>query len=875
MWFSEQIDYFSKQYHSIINNKNNKEPASNSLPGQAYFLEDNNILCIPRDGGDSRYPYGTGGYNFWAYSSGYMHCNDGLFSIFLRAAEGQEPKIAFFAGLPDHKGEYFRIPLLPVPRTDDENFFDIQRYTIFTPCSAYYISEFSGMRFAIRVFISSDRKISFTYNVKNLSADVKKIYISSYFNPALEHKLYETGESRWFKEVKVLKPTDIQGLLGSFIIRQNEDIDRTTSRSNYAVIHRKMTSGGNSTLTAHQETASRNQYVGGSRNSLHTAVALKKGTFGRPRHLCTFTETAIAGDMLHLEIGSRDEIRNDMQIICCFNDQEKDLYLSESIVPKQIDRDLEQQEQREKAKQKAMTVTVGKSKNQMIQKQVFNSFFEHLKKQVEFCSVIKGYVQLYDNSLIGIRDIFQAIEGLIFWQPETGRNKMLEALNFIAPDGRCPRQYSLPDSDLNSPVMDLRPFIDQGVWVISTIVTYLRVTGDFKFLDETCGYYEIVDENRKVVKKSLLRDSVLEHMFRITDYLISNIDFEKTYCVRALYGDWNDALDGLGVSLDAGREYGSGVSVMASLQVYQNLKEMIELLGKLDQSSYLDRISRYRETADGILSGLRKYAIVVNGSGEKRIVHGWGDRRAYLVGSFKDPDGLSRTGLTSHAFWVLSGAYDTDTGIYKSIIKAFENLDSKYGLITFEPPFAPDTPGVGRIPKLPAGTAENGAAYVHASAFGIMALFRLGDSEAAWEQLCKSLPFTHERISCSPYVMPNSYCFNEEKLIDGESMLDWQTGSSNVILKSLIRFVFGIEPHFEGIFIQPAAYLPFESFEFSIMLRSTRVIIKYENLNDGARTFKINGIECKGTPDPVMRLDKLWIAWDRLAGYDLHITVID
>ncbi len=872
MWFSEQIDYFSKQYHSI---KNNKEQAGSSLPGQTYFLENNNILCIPRDDGDSRYPYGTDGYNFWAYSSGYMHCNDGLFSIFLRAAEGQEPKIAFFAGLPDRKGEYFRIPLLPVPRTDDENFFDIQRYTVFTPCSAYYISEFADMRFAIRVFISSDRKISFTCNVKNLSADVKKIYISSYFNPSLEHKLHETGESRWFKEVRVLKPADGQQLLGSFIIRQNEDIDRTTSRSNYAIIHRKMTSGANSTLTAHQETASRNQYVGGSRSSLHTAAALKKGTFDRPKHLCTFTEIAIAGDLLHLEIGSKDEIRIDMQFICCFDDQEKDLYLAETIDPRQIDEDLELQEQNEKAKQEAMTVTVGEAREKTIKKQVFNSFFVHLKKQVEFCSVIKGYVQLYENSLIGIRDIFQAIEGLIFWQPGTGRNKMLEALNYIAPDGRCPRQYSLPYSDSDSPVMDLRPFIDQGVWVISTIVTYLRVTGDFEFLDETCGYYEIVDEKRKMVKKSLLRESVLEHMFRITDYLISNIDFEKTYCVRALYGDWNDALDGLGVSMDAGREYGSGVSVMVSLQVYQNLKEMIELLGKLDTSSYMDRISRYRGIADGILSGLKKYAIVVNGSGEERIVHGWGDRRSYLVGSFKDPDGLSRTGLTSHAFWVLSGAYDTDTRLYKSIIKAFENLDSRYGLKTFEPPFAPNTPGVGRIPKLPAGTAENGAAYVHASAFGIMALFRLGDSEEAWGQLCKSLPFTHDRVSCSPYIMPNSYCFNEEKNIDGESMLDWQTGSSNVILKSLIRFVFGIEPHFDGVFIQPAAYLPFESFEFSIMLRSTRFIIKYEKLNEGKRTFKINGTECTGTRDSAMRLDKLWITWDRLTEDDLYITVID
>ena len=49
--------------------------------------------------------------------------------------------------------------------------------------------------------------------------------------------------------------------------------------------------------------------------------------------------------------------------------------------------------------------------------------------------------------------------------------------------------------------MDLRPFIDQGVWVISTIVTYLKLNGDFGFLGEVCGYYEIVDEKKRDVYK--------------------------------------------------------------------------------------------------------------------------------------------------------------------------------------------------------------------------------------------------------------------------------------------------------------------------------------------------------------------------------------
>ncbi len=50
----------------------------------------------------------------------------------------------------------------------------------------------------------------------------------------------------------------------------------------------------------------------------------------------------------------------------------------------------------------------------------------------------------------------------------------------------------------------------------------------------------------------------------------------------------------------------------------------------------------------------------------------------------------------------------------------------------FRPGFHPDCPGVGRIKKLPIGTAENGAVYVHAATFfAVMALFKIGKAKEA------------------------------------------------------------------------------------------------------------------------------------------------
>jgi len=869
----EKVRHYSMEYEKLKNDREFADKAA--MPGKSYFLENDDILAIPRNDGDCRYPYGSDGFNFWTYASGYMHCNEGIFSPFLRAAEGQEPKIAFFAAVPNGEGETETISLLSVPVLNTG--VKTEQYTIFTKCCAYYMTELKSLRFAIRTFVDDAKRIVFTVTAENLGDHAQDIVLSSFFNPFLVHDIVENAEHRWFREVRYIPAAD-EKELGCFLIKTNEDLSRTVSVSNYAVIKRKFQCGKESRIINHEATASRYQYVGGSRGSLHSPAAVRNKTFHGAKHVCAFTEVGAAGDLISLAIGAGDTIRLDIVFdyaIYCMNEARLNQMINSDVLPEEIDRLLLEKERKEREINAGLKLQVAGGTRYELKERVFNSFMEHLKKQVEFCSLIKGYVQLAYTSLIGIRDVFQALEGLLIWQPEAARQKMLEALEFIAPNGRCPRQYSLPSREGAVPAMDLRAFIDQGVWVISTIATYLKYTGDFAFLEEQCGYYEIIDEKNKLVKSSDIRDSVLEHMLKTMNYLIENRDLEKTKCVRALYGDWNDALDGLGVSMDPDKEFGTGVSVMASLQVYQNLSEMEELLQRLDSVKYASLIDQYRQVRKEIKEGLEKYAVITGENGEKRIVHGWGDQLSYYVGSFDDPDHQSRHGLTSNAFWVLSGLYGEDVSIKNTILHAFSQLDSKYGLKTFAPHFEPNTKGVGRIPKLPAGTAENGASYVHASLFGVMAMFRMGCPEMAWEQMVKSLPFTHEYVSCSPYIMPNSYGLNEEKGIDGQSMADWQTGSSNVLLKTLVRYVYGIQPEYDGVWIQPASYCPFERLDLDMNIRNCKIHLTYSNEHSGSRKFIVNGEQRRGAFDSVMQLDRLWIGNDELKSGRLCIQIID
>lgn len=861
------IDHYIRSYERLKEDKIYREESQ--LPSNTYFIEEDDILALPRDDGDGRYPYGHDGFYFWLYGSGYMHGNEGIFSPFYRAGEGQEPKIAFFAGIPEGNNLYETLPLLSVPMMESKA--ESEQFTVFTKSCGYYITKTKDIHFAIRIFVNEKKQIVFSLLANNRSKEGKNILLSSYFNPFLVHSVIESGDNRWFREVRYYEEEDS---LGYFVVKTNEDLSRTKSISNYGVIKRNLECGSKSYLTEQEETTSRYDYVGGSRGNLSYPRAVKAGTFPKKSHICTFTEVGAAGDLLKLHLGKEDFVRIDITFAYlpyCEDEKKLNAIIKNEIHSKVIDLSLEALIRKEKENSGNLVMKVGSSKEKDIKAKIYNSFFEHLKKQVEFCGLMKGYIQAYVGSLIGIRDIFQALEGLLIWEPEQVRKKMLEALDFTAPNGRCPRQYSLPTSESVMPEMDLRPFIDQGVWVISTIITYLKYTGDFDFLEEECGYYNIVDEKKKLVEKSLERDSVLDHMLRIMNYLLSNRDFEQTKCVRALYGDWNDALDGLGVSLDNNKEYGSGVSVMATLQVYQNLNEMVELLDRLDKEKYQSLIIDYERAKDEMVEGLKTFGIVKEGK-EERIVHGWGDKVSYYVGSFHDPDNKSRYGLTSNAFWVLSGLYENDLERKDTILRSFKELDSQYGLKTFHPHFEPDTKGVGRIPKLPAGTAENGASYIHASMFGIMALFRMGHGKEAWGQLLKSLPFTHQTISTSPFIMPNSYSYNEALNLDGESMADWQTGSSNVLLKLIIRYVYGIMPEYDGLWIHPAEYAPFDKMEIEIDIKSCKLHISYEE-SGSKKEYRVNGVKKISQTDSITGTTKLWISNEELEKGKLDITV--
>ncbi len=850
------------------------------------FLNDGNVLILPRSKGDSRYVYGDRGFNFWVHASGYIYASEGLFSLFSRRKEGEEPVIAFFAGLPKNKSKksFYPVSLLPVPVIDHGKTIVQRRYAVMNKEATYFFTEFSDLQSVVRVTINEINQLFFSVHLSNRSGKSHDLYLSSYFRPFCRHQIYESDEDRWFGEMQSLPEVKPNGDCSPALLTIAEDVDRFTSETFYAVLSEKITTGNSSTLHQRQTTTSRIDYMGGIKRNLGTSLALAKGNFTLRAPITTFADLAIAGDINTISIAPRGEIRIDYRFALASDQASQQQLAGHSLNLVEIDSLIPCQQKKNREILAGLEARIsGFNAASVVQEQDFNEFFDHLKYQVSICGLLKGYMQLAPRSLIGIRDVFQALEGLHYYRPGESREKMLEALGFTTPSGRCLRQYSLPPKGAKAGSADLRPFIDQGVWIINAVSSYLRHSGDREFLNLTIGYHEIIDESGWGAIGPLdQKDSVLEHLFKIMNYLDRNRDHDETKLLCALYGDWNDALDGLGIAMDPKKKFGTGVSVMATLQYYQNCGEMIDILTHFFPGKFLDRLRQYGEIRAELAENLIRFAIQSDPLGNRRIVHGWGDRRSYHVASYQDPDGKARDGSTSNAFWVIADMLEHDSSLETDILAAFKRLDSKYGIMTFNPAFQRDTKGVGRIPKLPPGTAENGATYIHATLFAIRALYLLGQAREAWQQIEKILPFTplHKNYTHSPFVMPNSYVYNPEKGLDGESMNDWQTGSSNVLLKVLVWHVFGYSPEFSGVRIQPANWLPFSAFEFTIDIprdggKKLRLEYRKQQKNNSDRDFVLNQLTpLTGEWNEQMKAWHCFIPWEEL-GEITDILIID
>ena len=819
-----------------------------------YALSGGRTLCLPRAYGDSRFPCEADGMAVWAHTTGYIDACESTFNVFRSADYNEDATVLFYAGEERGDGGFDPISLTGADCATYEP-DGLSRYVVFGQRHALYIAETARAVYAVRVHVSADKRIHFTYCAVNTSGEEMNFYAASYFEPYLRYIPAEGFFNRMTKY--------------AFRLRGGAVLFRTL---NVKHDHMTLTKRASAEPYAAFATVGKRGVLGVRGRNLANAEAWKKGHFSEEKVAANTTDLPVAADLMHFTLPADGSVRIDYQLRVIHDDASVEDELKLAPDPDAIDSALASEEAAESAALDGLRLEFEDYHSSIVDGPTFkpldaagfNRFIRSVQKQVSLCALGKNYA----GSLLGVRDVYQQLESALLWEPERARAQIVRTLDQVLSTGRAPRQISFPDREGEVPEMDLRPYIDQGLWIITTTHTYLSWTGDFSLLDEECGYYD-AEATYGPLTRSAERTTVFEHLCRIGDFLCSNVDPE-THCLHSLYGDWNDALDGLGRTEKEGKEFGSGVSVMASLQLYQALGELIDIIGRYDETGeYEPHVERYADLSDALSLGLREHAFE-----DGRVIHGWGDDGAYKVGSTSDYDGADRVSITPNAFWIISGLGMRYPDTCAAVADAIRSLDSKYGLLTFSQPFWPFDRRVGRISTITPGTYENRACYVHAALFGVMALFGAGDSAEAWRQLEKTLTVTHKNATLTTFVMPNSYCDAPDFGADGDSMGDWYTGSGTVLIKALVRYGLGVWPSLDALMLCPPAVMPFGGAQMEFTLRGKRVKYVYRGAVEGRRVISLNGKPLATLPHPTMKTPVTFVKYDELSDGDV-IEVAD
>lgn len=381
-----------------------------------------------------------------------------------------------------------------------------------------------------------------------------------------------------------------------------------------------------------------------------------------------------------------------------------------------------------------------------------------LKNQIQLG---KTWARVYGK---GVRDILQDVTSFVSMDTDIAREKIVECLEHQFSDGNTIRMWD--------PVL-AHPYVDGAVWIIDTVVQYIKESGNINFLNEDVFFYE-----------SSEKGSVLEHMRRGIDFLTNNLG-EHGLCLWK-GGDWNDSINNAGMQ-------GIGESVWLSIATVRACKIYSEILYKININDEADIVAA---NAEKMTESIMKY-----GYDSGYFIYGindWGEK----IGANECNEG--KIYLNPQSWAVLAGIVkDEDSKKLLNIVD--EKLHCDYGYVQCAPSYTKLDNHIGRASGFVPGCVENGSVYNHGVTFKIAADCVAGRADIAYRTLKEIMPDNPilENSGVEPYAMTNMYLGPDNPYNATFAPCSWITGTAGWMYRCITEYIFGIQAEFDGLKIAP------------------------------------------------------------------------
>lgn len=435
---------------------------------------------------------------------------------------------------------------------------------------------------------------------------------------------------------------------------------------------------------------------------------------------------------------------------------------------------------------------------------------------------------------LGFRDSSQDVMGVFGHIPEECKGLMVKLLSVQLPEGNAMHQFnpmSMEATVGDAHEMPGRPqyYGDDHLWIVLAVTSYIKETGDTKFLSKEVPYY-VKEKDEKAEK-----DTVLNHLRKALEFTKKHVG---THGLPLLgFADWNDC-----INLPAGAE-----SMFNACLYGKTLLEMIDLAQFSGENNW---VKQYTEDYESIKAKFNENAW----DGEWYVR--WFEADGSPLGSTKNTHG--KIYINSQSWSVIAGIALQDRG-RKALDSVRSKLNTSKGMKLSTPGFNGFDPSKGGITTYPPGAKENGGIFLHTNPWVMIAETILGDGERAYEYYDQINPVKKNDVideyECEPYVYSQNILGDEHKQF-GLARNSWLSGTSSWAYQAATKYILGILPEFDGLTINPCIPSSWDGFTVERKFRGAIYSIIVSNPNHvckGVKMIKVNGKQIDGFTIPIAK----------------------
>ena len=416
-----------------------------------------------------------------------------------------------------------------------------------------------------------------------------------------------------------------------------------------------------------------------------------------------------------------------------------------------------------------------------------------------------SFIEVGGRTGLGYRDTAQDAMTIPHSNPEKCRQRIVELLRGLTTKGYGLHLFSPEWFDPDAKKEKKKPFksptviptvnakdivhgledacSDDALWLVPSIIEYIKETGETGFADETVTYADGGE------------GTVYEHMKRILDFSAEQVG--ATGICKGLRADWNDCLN-----------LGGGESAMVSFLHYWAISHFLQLAEYLGRTEDVEKYQAMRERVGDVcnreLWDKEWFIRGITKNGKK-------------IGTSEDAEG--KVHLESNAWAVLSGAADVEKG-KRAMDSVDKYLFTPYGILLNAPSYTVPDDDIGFVTRVYPGLKENGSIFSHPNPWAWAAECVLGRGDRAMKFYNALCPYYQNNMIEIRQSEPYSYCqfvVGRDHTAFGRARHPFMTGSGGWAYFSATRYMLGIRPDFEHLTIDPC--IPADWREFSAVRR--------------------------------------------------------